>query len=442
VAVSLATLVIGPLLAIATSTVMATPAAASSPPPLSVFVGYADNLRPGPANFPTPWQGSPNVNFVGSGSTYDAGAIRIDNSSSLPVTVDDVFVAFSSFSFDLWGSGLTVPADGSLILTQTNAWDFDTSDARSGATCSSDNLIPMINVTVAGLITAYVDNGEVLNTGGIDLASCPSNTNESISWHSAPMGGSAAGQGGASPVVKQTTCTSGEPVDCATGEFFQNINDLSVPGRGDSLSFSRTYSSLAAATNGPLGPGWTHSYNMSLGVDATSGVVSVVQENGSTVSAAPCQPGVASCPSTGYRFPSFVEASLNHNGDGTYTFAHVDGNQFIFSAGGQLLQEVDRNGYATTLSYTSGRLTGVTDPSGRSLALAYGGNGDLASVTDPIGRKVSYGYDVDGNLASVTDVGGGTTSYSYDANHLLLTVTDPNGGTLTNRFDASGRVTS
>jgi hypothetical protein len=46
--VILAVLVIGPLLAIVSSTVAPKPAAAASGPQFNVFVGYADNVRPSP----------------------------------------------------------------------------------------------------------------------------------------------------------------------------------------------------------------------------------------------------------------------------------------------------------------------------------------------------------------------------------------------------------
>jgi RHS repeat-associated protein len=129
-------------------------------------------------------------------------------------------------------------------------------------------------------------------------------------------------------------------------------------------------------------------------------------------------------------------------GDGTYTFAHVNHDKFVFSSAGQLLREVDRNGYTTALAYANGQLSTVTDPAGRSLSLSYGAGGKLASVTDAAGRHVDYGYDAQGNLTNVSDVGRGLTAFSYDANHLLLTIQDPNNGVLTNHYDAAGRVTS
>jgi hypothetical protein len=56
-----------------------------------VYLGYADGLRGSSPNFPAPWDGDPNVVFVGgSGSgEFDAGAIRIDNASATPVSIDN-----------------------------------------------------------------------------------------------------------------------------------------------------------------------------------------------------------------------------------------------------------------------------------------------------------------------------------------------------------------
>lgn len=52
-----------------------------------------------------------------------------------------------------------------------------------------------------------------------------------------------------------TTCSTGQPVNCATGEFWHTLTDLSVPGRGVPLNFARTYNSINASVNGPLGYG-------------------------------------------------------------------------------------------------------------------------------------------------------------------------------------------
>lgn len=147
---------------------------------------------------------------------------------------------------------------------------------------------------------------------------------------------------------------------------------------------------------------------------------------------------------SGYTAPSRVLASLVKNGDGSFTLTRRDRSQLVFSAGGQLATETDRNGYTTTLAYQNSRLATVTDQAGRSLSFAYGTNGLLSQVTDAVNRTVSFAYDGGGNLTSATDVAGGVTSFTYDPGHQMLTMTDPRGGVLTNTYDSQdmGRVTS
>src|SRR5487761_273357 len=232
-----------------------------------------------------------------------------------------------------------------------------------------------------------------------------------------------------------TTCSVAKPVNCATGTFWHQFTDFAVPGRGVPLNFSRTYSSSQASVNGPLGYGWTDSYNMSLSTDA-SGDVTISQEDGSTVTFLPNGAG-------GFTAAPRVLATLTANADGSYTFVRDRGQtQYNFSAAGLLTSEVDRNGYTTQLGYNgSGQLTTVTDPSGRTLTFTYSGS-HLAKVTDPSGRTWSYSYDTSGNLAHAADPMGRVWSFTYDPNHLLLAMTDPRGGVTTNTYNSSAQVTS
>jgi RHS repeat-associated protein len=250
-------------------------------------------------------------------------------------------------------------------------------------------------------------------------------------------GGPTTGEQGGPPNGSEhpTTCSSNQPVNCATGVFWHSFDDLSVPGRGVPLDFARTYSSATAANDGPLGFGWTDNYAMSLAVDPASGAATVTQEDGATVTF---------IPSGGtYVAPPRVLARFQANGDGTYTFTRkADGVGYTFSSAGKLLREVDRNGYATTLAYDSaGRVTTVTDPAGRTLSFTYSGT-HVASVSDPAGRTESFTYDGAGNLVTATDPAGGKWSFTYDSSHLLLALTDPRGGATTNVYDSSNRVVS
>src|SRR5207247_693037 len=138
-------------------------------------VGYADDLRPGP-NFPTPWQGSPNVVFIGArGGYYDAGAIRIDNLGTAPVAVDKVAVDLQRPGpvVSIWGS-FTIPAGQSATLPQKGNETFDTSDyaiVGCGQPLAADEKrIPKVTVTIGGVAHDFLDTGHILDTGGFDYA--------------------------------------------------------------------------------------------------------------------------------------------------------------------------------------------------------------------------------------------------------------------------------
>lgn len=179
---------------------------------IGVFVGYADTARPNPVDFPSPWFGSPFVVFEGcappSICSYDAGAVMVTNNTLSPVTVNSVEVDIDTCVFNMWPSA-SVPAGGSLIVTQTISGSdngcttnghMDTSDIGPGGSpysgnCTPDGIIPVVKVTIDGTTSTFSDTGQVLNTGGFDLASCPSGTNESSQWTavgSAPCGGAIA----------------------------------------------------------------------------------------------------------------------------------------------------------------------------------------------------------------------------------------------------------
>ncbi|MCB1036447.1 MAG: hypothetical protein KDD47_21655, partial [Acidobacteria bacterium] len=145
---------------------------------LAVAVGFADSTSAS-ADFPTPWQGSPNVVFVGAGAPMDAGAIRLDNLSGAPLTVDSVEVDLqrSNAVFSLWPA-FTIPAGGSAVLTQTAPGNFDTS-AFPLVACGEvlppgESRIPRITLTAGGGTVTLLDTAHVLDTGGFD-ASCRGN---------------------------------------------------------------------------------------------------------------------------------------------------------------------------------------------------------------------------------------------------------------------------
>ena len=234
----------------------------------------------------------------------------------------------------------------------------------------------------------------------------------------APPGyGLTAGQlfgGGKNPATFCLACALrnlGDPVTVSTGNLWETTTDLAVPGRGISLSFSRSYNSAQASVNGPLGYGWTDSYSMSLTFNTDSSIT-VNQENASQVTFTPNGGG-------GYTEPSDVQATLVHNGNGTYTLTRRATEFFTFDATGRLTAEKDLNGYATTINYPSSTQQAITDPAGRTFMLTLSG-GHITQIVDTAGRAVSYGYnDAYGDLTDVIDANGGHWQYVYNSAHQL-----------------------
>lgn len=104
-----------------------------TPPAVSVIVGHSDTSRPS-ANLSKPRSCSPNTILIGGDDPTNAGAVRRDNPSGAPLTIDTVLVDLqkSNDQFNLWGN-FTIPTGGSAILTQTQTGNFDSSAFSIGA---------------------------------------------------------------------------------------------------------------------------------------------------------------------------------------------------------------------------------------------------------------------------------------------------------------------
>ncbi len=228
-----------------------------------------------------------------------------------------------------------------------------------------------------------------------------------------------------------------DPVDCATGNEYEQQTDFDLPGIGLGLNLTRTYNSQLAATEstpGPFGYGWTASYSDHLTVDETDGTATVTQADGSTVR--------FTIDGSAFDPEPWVLATLVGNEDGTYTYTLPNQISMLFDSSGRLLSESDRFRNATTMTYNDeGELTTVTDPGGRTLTFDYNDDGTVHTVTDPDDHVVTYEY-TDGDLTSVTNVVDETWTFGYDDSNQLTSETDPRGGTMTTSYDSDNRVVS
>jgi RHS repeat-associated protein len=234
-----------------------------------------------------------------------------------------------------------------------------------------------------------------------------------------------------------TDCKKGKPVNCASGNQFEEQTDLVLGGRGPALHLTRTYNSQAAAEAkeaGPWGYGWSGPYSSHLEFNKESGAVTVVQENGATATFALVE---------GKYVPSaWIQATLAKEGE-NYAFTLPDQEQLRFNSEGKLTLQKDRNHDALFFFYTSGKLIEVDDAEvtgERYLLFGYTGN-QVTSVMDPMGHVIKYAYE-SGNLVSVTLPGEETPrwKFKYDVSHQMTEMTDGRGGITKTEYDAFHRV--
>ena len=190
--------------------------------------------------------------------------------------------------------------------------------------------------------------------------------------------------------VTANTAYSGDPVNMLNGNLFYTLRDVSLKGRGGlPLVFERWYNSTTPA-DGPLGYGWTHSFNHYLrfyGVE--NGLAKLGWTDGTgaqkffaTAAHTSGNWNVGTHPS-----PSGVYVTFERLSDGTYRITEKSGLQYRFenvaanaTACGatpttclkaKLLSITDRNGNALTLSYVSNRLDTVRDSLNRQIGRAH-----------------------------------------------------------------------
>ena len=219
------------------------------------------------------------------------------------------------------------------------------------------------------------------------------------------------------------TSASGDPVNMVTGNLIHSERDIAIKGRGGlPLVFERWYNSKGAK-DGPLGYGWTHSFNHQLrfyGVE--SGVAKVSWTDGTGgeryFSTANHVSGNISVGAT-FSGSAGVYATLERLSGGTYRLTERSGMKYEFesvnatdtdtSQKSRLLSIADKNGNTLTLSYTAA--TGCTGAS-------------VCKVTDSLNRALTFTYN-GSRISQIADWTGRQWQYTYDTNNDLVTFKNP-----------------
>ncbi len=255
----------------------------------------------------------------------------------------------------------------------------------------------------------------------------------------------------------------GDPVILHNGDFVYTKTDISIPCLGMPLEVTRVYKSLSR-TDGAFGSGWDMNYRQR--------IVPLMDKNVYWYDGTGKWNLFRYADGVNFTPPAYLYETLKKNADNTWTITHKDKSTLSFDANGCLSLIRDRNGNTLSLTYSSAQmpvvgvpltapgvpslpaqavaydwqLTKVTAAGNRSLTFAYNSNGRLSSITDFTGRVVAYNYDTNGDLVDVTYPAteqfpyGTTIRYSY-LDHKMQAITDAKGQVyLENSYDEHDRV--
>ena len=239
-------------------------------------------------------------------------------------------------------------------------------------------------------------------------------------------------------------------VDLADGHLSLVREDLTIPGHGPTLQFTRSYGSSGNRASGVMGAGWTHNYDARV-VKDSCGTVTLVGGEGSGIKFSQPTPGIdpqgnlieTYRPQAGYygrlilnvadgSYDYVTKHGVRHHYERDFTPGDVFDNRLSFIE--------DSNGNRLTLRYeaaTPFNLETVTDASGRTLRFTYEPFGlvpenRLTRIDGPLALVVIYAYDEFGNLKTASrDVK--TERYEYTVTnaqdrHNLIRVIGANHG--------------
>ncbi|MFC7482915.1 DUF6531 domain-containing protein [Luedemannella flava] len=215
-------------------------------------------------------------------------------------------------------------------------------------------------------------------------------------------------------------------VNPRVGNFSTTVTDATVGVVGPELSVVRTYNSLDPRTDGAFGAGWVTPWDQRL----------TVEDDGNALVTAPTglQIRFGHNYNDTYTPPPGTNLALVHATFPveTWTLVEVTGTRRVFDTTGRVISVTDGDGLKQTLTYSSGKLSKVTDvTSGRALHVTWTGSHVTSVSTDApsTGQPVStWNYTYTGNnLTSVCGpLGAGScVTYGYQAGSFYRTlVTD------------------
>jgi YD repeat-containing protein len=272
------------------------------------------------------------------------------------------------------------------------------------------------------------------------------------------------------------TCPAAYPVQPDTG--VKRLDEADYAGAGaHPLSFARSYRSghSLLRLSRQFGLRWSNTYSAYLERGQT--YTSVHRGDGTTL---PFRTDAGTTWQSAWGPRATLTATADATGAATGWILQLDDDSIEqYNAAGVLRAITQRNGWTTTLTYSTAAtpvadylagattaqpnlLIGVRNQFGRELKLVYDARGQLAQLLPPGAVKdgavntpqapIRYGYDARGNLTTVTWQDGTVKRYHYEDTRaantvtefgsLLTGITDESNTRIANyAYDESGRAT-
>ncbi len=257
-------------------------------------------------------------------------------------------------------------------------------------------------------------------------------------------------------IYHDNSCTTKNPVSPGTGEKFYYETDYTGAG-AHPLEFTRLYRSNFRGLP-KIANGWTNNWQRSIDVVNTQSVAdstaNVQKPDGKHIAFK--YNGSTWIAQTNGQFDTLTEIKTNSTRTGWKLNVWTDDSSEFYDATGSLLKIVQRNGWTSTITYSTattdaaiapfaGLPITITNHFGRKLQLRYNSAGQLIKLIDPAGGVIQYGYDASFNLTKITWQDNTVRQYLYATpdNGRLTGVIDEGGvriGTFT--YDNQGRVLS
>ena len=210
-------------------------------------------------------------------------------------------------------------------------------------------------------------------------------------------------------------------VNSSNGNLLLRARDLTVPGGlGPDLTIARTFNSLRPEQQ---------AYGKGFGADFGPDVRLEINHHDRIVYHGPSGFGALfkETGATSYETPPGSDAKLEKTTTGwTYT-ENASQRKLTFDSTGRLTRDQDRNNRAITYAYSGAgpQLAKITDSQGRDTTFTYT-SGRITQMTDSGGRVYAYGYDSSGRMTSYTDPENGVTYIDWGSYGPVLLKTPQN----------------